>query len=191
MGSETITLDEICTRVGIDLKNRTKILRRIKTYYSHGIYKLAEYGRAGKLKKAELIMLKVVADEFIRRTLQKTKNNKRANQDHGWLYLLKLKSLVRNKDGTYNRWVKIGECTEFVARLKQYNGPDEPEEVLCLVPVHNRVASHNSTIDFLISKNLVRARREYFQVPEQLLDEIVEGVFQNHHSFTGNYVLSP
>ena len=172
----TMTLDEICAKLGIDLKNRTKILRRIKLYYSHGIERLVEYGRAGKLKKAELTMLKGVAEEFIRVTLQKSKNNKRNTQEHGWLYLLKLKSLVRNSDGTYSRWVKIGECIEFMARLKQYRGTEEPEEVLCVVPVHNREGSQNSAIDYLVSENLIRGKREYFQVPEERMDEITESL---------------
>ena len=116
--SNTMTLDEICSKLGVDLQRRTKILNRIKKNYAHGIETLVEYGRAGKLKKAELTMLKGVAEEFIRITLQKSKNNTRINQDHGWLYFLKLKSIVRNEDGSYHRWVKIGECVEFLARLK-------------------------------------------------------------------------
>ena len=185
----TMTLDEICAELGVDLHRRTKLLGRIKDKYRHGIFKLVEYGRAGKLKKAELVMLKDVADEFIRMTSQKTQKNKRVSQIHGWLYFLKLKSLVRNPDGTYNRWVKIGECIEFLARLKQYKGTEEVEEVLGVLPVHNREASQTSSIDYLVSQNLIRGRREYFQVPEQRLDEIVEGIFQNHIMFTGNYVL--
>ena len=185
----TMTLDEICTKLGVDLQRRTKILQRIKDKYSHGIQTLVEYGRAGKLKKAELTMLKGVADEFIRMTLQKAKKNKRLTQDHGWLYFLKLKSLVRNADGTYNRWVKIGECVEFLSRLKAYRGTDEVETVLCVLPVHNRKESENNSIEYLLSQNLVRGRREYFQVPEQRMNEITEGIFQNHILFTGNYVL--
>ena len=90
--AQTMTLDEICAKLGVDLQRRTKILQRIKDKYSHGIQTLVEYGRAGKLKKAELSMLKSVADEFIRMTLQKTKKNKRLEKAHGWMYLLKLKS---------------------------------------------------------------------------------------------------
>ena len=189
MEPQTVTLDEICAKLGVDLHRRTKLLARIKDKYSHGITKLVEYGRAGKLKKSELVMLKSVADEFIRMTSQKTNKNKRVAQAHGWLYFLKLKSLVRNSDGTYNRWVKIGECIEFLARLKQYRGTDAVEEVLCVLPVHNREASQTNSINYLVDQKLIRGRREYFQVPEQRLDEIVEGVFQNHIIFTGNYVL--
>ena len=187
----TMTLDEICSKLGVDLQRRTKILQRIKDKYSHGIQTLVEYGRAGKLKKAELTMLKGVADEFIRMTMQKSKKNKRVSQEFGWLYFLKLKSLVRNPDGTYNRWVKIGECVEFLSRLKAYRGTDEVEEVLCVLPVHNRKESEDNSIDYLLSQNLVRGRREYFQVPEHRMDEITEGIFRTHILFTGNYVLMP
>ena len=189
MEVQTMTLDDICAKLGVDLQRRTKILHRIKRKYRHGIQKLVEHGRAGKLKKAELTMLKEVADEFIRMTLQKTKENKRLEQLHGWMYFLKLRSLIRNADGTYNRWVKIGECLEFLQRLKGYRGVDAVEEVLCVMPVHNRKASENNSIKYLLSQNLIRGRREYFQVPEHRLDEITEGIFQNHILFSGNYVL--
>jgi len=185
----TMTLDEICAKLGVDLHRRTRLLTRIKDKYSHGIQKLVEYGRAGKLKKAELVMLTEVAEEFIRMTAQKVKKNKRVQIPHGWLYFLKLKSLVRKPDGTYNCWVKIGECIEFLARLKQYRGTEEVDEVLCVVPVHNRDASQASAIDYLVSQHLIRGRKEYFQVPEERMDEITEGVFRNHIMFTGNYVL--
>ena len=184
-----MTLDEICGTLGVDLNRRTKLLQRIKDKYSHGILNLLEYGRAGKLKKAELLMRKDVADEFIRMTSQKTKKNKRVQQLHGWLYFLSLKSLVRNNDGTFDQWVKIGECIEFLTRLKQYKGTEEVSEVLCVLPVHNRDASQTSAIDYLVSQKLARGKREYFRVPEDRTDEIVEGIFQNHILFTGNYVL--
>ena len=69
--NETMSLDEICTQLGVELHRRTKILRRIKDKYSHGIQKLVEYGRAGRLKRAELELQKEVANEFIRMTVQK------------------------------------------------------------------------------------------------------------------------
>ena len=185
----TMTLDEICDALGENLKNRTKLLQRIKKKYSHGIVDLIEYGRKGKLKKSELTMVLAVAEEFIRVTKQKRVLNKRLEQPHGILYFLKLKSLVRNEDGTYSRWVKVGECIEFAARLKQYRGTEAVEEVLCVLPVHNRKKSENNAIDFLLSQNLVRGRSEYFQVPEDRLDEIVEGFFRSHIMYTGNYVL--
>ena len=185
----TMTLDEICAKLGVDLHRRTRLLTRIKDKYSHGIQKLVEYGRAGKLKKAELVMLTEVAEEFIRMTAQKVKKNKRVQQPHGWLYFLRLKSLVRNANGTYNCWVKIGECVEFLARLKQYKGTEAVDEVLCVVPVHNREASQTSAIDYLVGQHLVRGRREYFQVPEERMDEITEGIFRTHILFTGIYVL--
>ena len=185
----TMTLDEICFKLGVELHRRTKILARIKDKYSHGIRTLVEYGRAGKLKKSELQMDAEVASEFIRMTAQKSKKNKRVSQVHGWLYFIKLKSLVRNKDGTYSQWVKIGECIEFLARMKQYKGTQEVEQVLCVLPVHDRKKSENNAIEYLVNQHLIRGRREFFLVPEGRMDEIVEGIFQTHIIFTGNYVL--
>ena len=122
-------------------------------------------------------------------TTQKAKKNKRLQNSYGWLYFLKLKSLVRNTDGSYSVWVKVGETVEFLNRLKQYKGTTAVEEVLCNLPVHNRNNSENNAIDYLVSKKLIRGRREYFLVPEERLAEITEGFFQNHIIFTGNYVL--
>ena len=186
---ETMTLDEICEEINIPLKNRTKILGRMKANYPHGIVRLVEHGRAGKLKKAECDMKKSVAKEFIRMTDQKAKKNKRLLNSHGWLYFLKLKSMVRNSDGTYSVWVKVGETVEFLNRLKQYKGTTEVAEVLCNLPVHNRKASEDNALEFLESKKLIRGRREYFLVPEGRLAEITEEFFKNHIMFTGNYAL--
>ena len=186
---ETMTLDEICEQINIPLKNRTKILGRIKANYFHGIVRLVEHGRAGKLKKAECDVEKSVAEEFIRMTDQKAKKNKRLLNPHGWLYFLQLKSMVRNSDGTYSIWCKVGETVEFLHRLKQYKGTTEVAEVLCNVPVHNRKASEDNAIDFLLTKKLIRGRREYFLVPEDRLAEITEEFFKNHIMFTGNYAL--
>jgi hypothetical protein len=187
--TETMTLDEICEALGVNLKERTKLLQRIKKKYSHGIVEITEYGRKGKLKKSELIMLQAVALEFIRMTKQKREVNKRLEHKHGWLYLVKLKSLVRKSDGSYNVWCKLGETIELLERIKKYRGTDEVAQILCVLPVHDRIASENNAIAYMAGAGLVRGRREFFQVPESRLDAVVEGFFQSHILFTGNYVL--
>lgn len=187
--NDTMTLDEICTQLGIDLKNRTKVLGRIKDKYSHGIQDIVEHGRKGKLKKSELVMVKNVADEFIRMTAQKQEKNKRSICPHGVLYLLKLTAITRNADGTFNVWIKVGETVELIQRLKQYRGVLSVQDILCVLPVHDRRKSEDNALEFLLSKNLTRGKREYFSVPEARLDEIVESFFMNHIIFTGNYVL--
>ena len=187
--TETMTLDEICTQLGIDLKNRTKVLGRIKDKYSHGIQDIVEHGRKGKLKKSELTMVKDVANEFIRMTAQKQVKNKRSSCPHGVLYLLKLNALTRNADGSYKVWLKVGETVELIQRLKQYRGVLAVADILCVLPVHDRRKSETNALDFMLSKNLTRGKREYFSVSENRLDEIVEGFFQSHINFTDNYVL--
>ena len=180
----TMTLDEICRELGVIKQRRTKILQRIKKKYGHGIMRLIEHGRAGRLKKAELVLKKNVAQEFIRVTAQKMNKNRRLEQVHGWLYLIQLKSLVRKANGSYNVWVKLGETIEFARRIKKYKGTEAVGKVLCVLPVHDRIASENNAIDYMVRRQFPRGKREYFQVPEESVTEIVVGFFLNHLIFT-------
>lgn len=93
--------------------------------------------------------------------------------------------MVRNDDGSYSVWLKLGETVDFQQRKKQYKGTTEIDKVLCLMKVKMRLKSETAVLDFMNSKNLVRGKREYFLCPEYRINEIRRGFVTTHNKFIG------
>ena len=116
----SLTLDQICELAGVSLDRRCKVLYRLKKNYAHGIITLTEKGHCGSKRCSDVIMRADVAQSYLIQHRNRVKRSLRLLQEHGWMYFLKLKSLVRNIDGTFSCWTKIGETVDFIERQKKY-----------------------------------------------------------------------
>lgn len=180
----SLTLDQICELAGVSLDRRCKVLYRLKKNYSHGIITLTENGHCGSKRCSDVIMRADVAKSYLIQHCNRVKRSIRLLQKHGWMYFLKLKSLVRNVDGTYSCWTKIGETVDFIERKKKYKAVREISSVLGLVPVHNRLKSEKNMIDAFSRTNfLLRGRREYFLCPEKQLNNLESLFFSVHNLY--------
>ena len=180
----SLTLDQICELAGVSLDRRCKVLYRLKKNYAHGIITLTEKGHCGSKRCSDVIMRADVAQSYLIQHRNRVKRSLRLLQTHGWMYFLKLKSLVRNLDGTYSCWTKVGETVDFLERKKKYKAVEEIEMILGLVPVHDRLRSEKNMLEeFAATDFLQRGRREYFLCPETRLGNLQTMFFSVHHKY--------
>ena len=180
----SLTLDQICELAGVSLDRRCKVLYRLKKNYAHGIITLTEKGHCGSKRCSDVIMRADVANSYLIQHRNRVKRSLRLLQAHGWMYFLKLKSLVRNADGTFSCWTKIGETVDFIERKKKYKAVQEIDSVLALVPVLDRLKSEKNMLEEFAATNfLTRGRREYFLCPEERLTNLETLFFLGHHRY--------